>query len=141
MKEKLVSYKNAKLAKEAGFNEPCKNNVWAEDSYTETEDAQRNESYSTIRYSAPTQSLLQKWLMEKYDIWVRPIRHIPYPNNSWKAIIEYERNDILRKGEKYVVTFEVFPNNYRGVEEGGTYEDAFEAGLQEALKIGEIKNK
>lgn len=69
MKEELISFKCAKLAKEKGFNVV----VW---DYYEKD---TNKHYCSItrehynkgyNISAPTQSLLQRWLWETHHIWV-----------------------------------------------------------------------
>jgi len=135
MKESLISIETAKLAKEKGFDIPV---IWG--FQNENSNSLYVKSFEEPHcynkrgyYSAPTQTLLQKWLREKYDIWVLPIRNLPYPHNSWIANIEYQRKDPQNK--KYKVKHEIYPNEYRGVEKSGTYEDVLEAGLLEALKI------
>ena len=141
MEEKLVSIKTAKLAKEKGFNLFCRTAYTNPDDRTGTSLCYDEDGYDWETYIiAPTKALLQKWLMEEYDIWVLPTRHHPYPNNSWKCLIEYQRENVLHKGEKYEITLEIFPKIYKGVEEPGTYEDAFEAGLQEGVKLINIGN-
>jgi len=87
MKEELISFKTAKLAKEKGFDEWCY--AWYyEDklvSYRPTKEGvpsngvRRNHSNqfndSHLHCSAPTQSLLQRWLREEHDLH---IKMIPY---------------------------------------------------------------
>ena len=72
-------------------------------------------------YSAPTQSLLQKWLREVHNIHVNP-RLQAFPN---KYYVEISRENLPRPifihDENTGVGFESF-------------EEALEAGLQEALK-------
>lgn len=123
MKEELISFKTAKLAKEKGFKEEClhfycKNSTcnhlikpykysFEVDTNLESED---NFGYG-LTWSAPTQSLLQKWLREKCNI------HI----TIWY-------NELT---EKYRIDT---PENLDGIEYS-TYEQALEEGLYEALKL------
>ncbi len=92
MIEELISFETAKLAKEKGFNEQC---------------------------SAPTQSLLQKWLREVHNIHV---------NVSYGLTFTFKINGDL-KGNDYV--------DYSNIEEywSRTYEEALEKGLIEGLKL------
>ena len=85
MKEELISYETAKLAKEKGFNIPV-TNYWStgiksrisqgmeymsDDAYTESNWNNGEGNYPTLKEevscSAPTQSLLQRWLREKHN--------------------------------------------------------------------------
>lgn len=113
MKEQLVSWETAKLAKEKGYDEPSKTTYnkdkevltdWLDDMYN---------SKFTTSYVAPTQSLLQKWLRDQTIVVLVDInQQFGY---TWKIVSKRE---------------------------GGfkaTYEEAFEAGLWEALKL--INNK
>jgi len=66
MKEQLISFKTAKLAKEKGFNEPC--SMWYEGHTLSPSEKPGYNSEDPTEYAAPTQSLLQKWLREKHNI-------------------------------------------------------------------------
>jgi hypothetical protein len=104
MKEQLITFKTAKLAKEKGFS------LGRHDypRYDPSGDFQYI-NY-TIGISAPTQSLLQKWLREKKNIFVYCM---PTMNNkSW-------HNNIASHNPSFI----------------GTYEEALEISLQEALKL------
>jgi len=75
------------------------------------------QSYEPIKYYAPTQSLLQKWLREKYNMQVFCYSHT------------------LKNGKygDYVISFNgIYLNDARD-EEFQTYEEALEVGLQYAL--------
>ena len=133
MKDQLVSFNVAVLAKEKGFNitqflyyTPSGNlketTAWIEDE----DDIERPITLSTIlmftdarHISAPTQSLLQKWLREKYhfNLWIEP--HIDIKGNlmGWHCKLGIN----LHK-HSFICTL------------GNTYELALEAGLLEALK-------
>lgn len=84
--------------------------------------------------SAPTQSLLQKWLREKHNIHV-----IPKINDSLSKRFDERSNIEFRQWKWYIYTnindkdfiYEFFNSkvNY------DTYEEALETALQEALKL------
>lgn len=120
MKETLVTIEVAKLAKECGFNWGV-NNVYNQngnftyfglDKYDEN-----NTDYNLI--SAPTQSLLQKWLREEKNIVV----HINYDcrKTNFKGLWRWG----------YTVYFENGQIESNGIE---TYEGALKEGLLTALK-------
>ena len=81
MEDQLISFETAKLAIEKGFNISVLN------CYNENEELGDFEDYSIVdfnsfpivkgsnmnMYSAPTQTLLQRWLREKHDIHISPI--------------------------------------------------------------------
>lgn len=106
MKEQHISYETAKLAKEMGFREEV-------DEYYSSDTKATSVSYN--EYPAPTQSILQKWLREKYNIEV--FVH-PHP--------------ILSKTDKYYeVVVDTLYKTWSGY---NSYETALEVGLKEALK-------
>lgn len=119
MEEQLVSFETAKLAKEKGFSEPImyaydnKGNKYSRDSISHD---------FNIRglLSAPTQSLLQKWLREVYDLEV----HIglSYTNNK-------------KSGYNTSLFGKTFGNNKYLESKFKTYEEALEVGLLEGLKL------
>lgn len=78
MKEEIVSFETAKLAKEKGFNEITKHAYWKniENNYFLADNSDmENSELCDCNYSAPTQSLLQKWLREVHNahIWSVPL--------------------------------------------------------------------
>lgn len=82
-----------------------------------------SENPFSVCCSAPTQSLLQKWLREEHNIHIQ--LHYDCKYKYWEF-----RNFILSKyidKEHNKVYFECIGYN--------TYEEALEAGLQEALKL------
>ena len=131
MKEQLISFETAKLAKEKGFDEPtlyCCGNF--EPMLSPNEDVKRlhdglkwNSQYKNEHlFACPTQSLLQKWLREKHEInlWMATWGE----NNEF-----YHVEDITRGlGRDMIV-----------IGSGGKgsiiYEEALEEGLFEALKL------
>ena len=125
MEEQLVSFETAKLAKEKGFNEQCL------ECYTDKETVYQNNNENilftntqllTNFYSAPTQSLLQKWLREVHMIRV-------YPTHSTSGSFNFE----IYIWDK--------PNNtgkwsrIGNISSSKTYEEALEKGLFQALKL------
>jgi hypothetical protein len=124
MKEQLVTFKTAKLAKEKGFDIPCENfyTEYLDDDVTDlfNYEEQRGSGFAELyrndkefKYSAPTQSLLQKWLREIHNL-----------------IISVNYNHSIKK---YCATFDEtyyyeFPYDWYN-----TYEEALEEGLKEAL--------
>ena len=123
MKDTLVGLEVAKLAKEKGFNERVIHYYTPEGYCTESEgyrterlvesDWNNGEgNYPTmpedVSCSAPTQSLLQKWLREKHniDVYCIPCETQLGDMTLWKS------------DDTFV----------------GTYEEALEVGLIEALK-------
>lgn len=146
MKEQLISFETAKLAKEEGFNERVKKSYSTDkkvyeqhnrtlDLTTPIFDTDYLEKYwnSQDIFKAPTQSLLQKWLREKQGIH---IVLIPTVNSNWTyktTTVLSERDDEIIIGIKDVGDLPP----YKDVcgEDFSTYEKALESGLQEALKL------
>lgn len=128
MEDTLISFETAKLAKEKRFNisvyffwHPSPMGDILLDTFEETQfgtievKENHNQEY-TYRYSAPTQSLLQKWLREKHKIHVQIL---PYNHKYLISLLKYGQNG----------------SNPNFDEEHSTYEEALEIGLQEALKL------
>lgn len=116
MQEQIISFETAVLAKEKGFpqlnqgvyftkeKEHCLVG-WGFNDRTDN---------SLAQYSAPTQSLLQKWLREVHEIIIYVI-----PSYIEDESLVYKCNGF---------------DNYIQVQRQ-TYEEALEIGLQEALKL------
>lgn len=117
MVDKLISLETAKLAKEKGFDELCAH-TYADDNFVT--------NYKWL--SAPTQSLLQKWLREKYYIHIYVV---PYGDTvSWiLANIGYTN----RKTDEYRL-ISLIKDKYDKIK-FKSYEEAVEIALQEALKL------
>lgn len=134
MKEELISFETARLAKKKGFNELCRN-VYLEDKtiheyayYESSTDGQYDCNKDIDQYdnsvnklkvlcSAPTQSLLQKWLREKHNI----------------PVLVYQA-DPSRKTHGCSIKW--FDKVYKEqICSGRSYEEALEKGLQEALNL------
>ena len=143
MEDTRVTFKTAKLAKEKGFNErvhyfykvKSENDVELYGCtkkelvgfkgyvpiYHKVRDYHTNKeklNAKLYRCSAPTQSLLAKWLREKHNIIV---------------LVDYEGID------GYYYKYYYYINEVQKYDASGknyiTFEEAYEIGLQEALKL------
>lgn len=96
----------------------CNGDFW----YNEIEDEEGiyAQTYEPIKYPAPTQSLLQKWLREKYKIILIIGYQYEYDSTPYSYWIYKEEQSL--------------PIN-QWVDDLETYEEALEKGLQEALKL------
>ena len=155
IEERLISFETAKLAKEKGFVLPCHSYYFEDGEFKENEltgtngyygeeycfsleefDENWNDNGVTKKngdrcfgcsgnkdyfktFSAPTQSLLQKWLREIHGI----------------QVYVYSSTIRLGKYSDYVIHINEKSLNDARDEEYQIYEDAFEVGLREALKI------
>ena len=129
MQEDLISFETAKLAKEKKFNIPCENFYieYIDDDVADlfNYEEQRGSGYAELyrnnqefKYSASTQSLLQKWLREVHNIYVYII-----PDRCWSYGLVYDVTVNEHKDKKCEMSsFE-------------SYEKALQEGLQEALKL------
>ena len=142
MKEEFVTLETAKLLKAAGFKEDVssfyelvyKGGSGPEYEIDESYDAQ---NYNTDVYSisAPTQSIAQKWLRETKNLHVLSTPKVVESYNKIgevvKTEVEFYYWDIYVVGSnkhKHIIQ-NCFTNQFN------TYEEALEAGLQEALKL------
>lgn len=121
MEEQLISFEVAKLAKKKGYILGC--NYWYNFSGLlcgkfENPHIPANGKFPS--YSAPTQSLLQKWLREVHDIFV----FVAYGEDGF--IVQTWKKDELEEAE--------YPE-FDSYTSQDTYEEALELGLQEALKL------
>ena len=119
MKEQLISFETAKLAKEKGFNIPCLFGYGKKEELKTYNKADDFNSYvgTYTQISAPTQSLLQKWLREAHDLYVYCIPNINVLG-VWHYVVEFKNKASNEISQHY-----------------DTYEEALEKGLQEALKL------
>ncbi len=128
MEDQLITFETAKLAKEKKSNIPTRNFYadlsWnskqiysvSEVGYDEFTDSMEKEHGFGDIVLIPTQSLLQKWLREVYNIKIRLVqRNLKYSDKYW-IFIQLE----LDKEVKF---------------EGNSYEQALEIGLYQALKL------
>ena len=128
MKEQLVSFETAKLAKEKGFDGFCFDAYnthkmkyscgWLE--YIDDNEIEipfTSESLKPEDILSPTQSLLQKWLREVHNLIIII---------DWGPLSEKYSYEIYYKSK-----------DYDGEYVNAVYEDALEEGLKRALEIVE----
>lgn len=128
LKEKLISFETAELAKEKGFDIPtlygCNHKGELQEyityeSYSPGEPEVRiNDFIRKWEYQLPTQSLLQKWIREVHDVSIKIDDY--YTNGGLR--FDYNVCELGSQEDNPVGIFE-------------TYEEALEIGLQEALKL------
>ena len=123
IQEEFVTLETAKLLKEKGFNEYCKDIIKEDDNRIMQSVFRTNKNLPKLCYSRPTQSVAQKWLRETKNLHIEIYRSavgygyaiVKADNGTWQE-----------------------DDDSRGTNDGGlwdTYEEALEAGLQEALKL------
>ena len=123
MEDTIITFETAKLAKEKGFTQnPYK--IPYSYRYEFTDNTGCVLSYSLFNPSsnictAPSQSILAKWLREKHEIDILVQR--AFSNGIKKYIVTPCFDKPVVKG-------------YQSVEKNN-YEDAYEKGLQEALRL------
>ena len=125
MKEQLISFKTAKLAKERGFNWKTSQCYTAPNSKTGLLSALGHlrdwNKKSMVSVSAPTQSLLQRWLREEHNLYVMPIFN--------QGLSEQINCKVFKKTEGNLP-------EYLGAYKGfSSYEEALEEGLYGALNL------
>lgn len=123
MKDTLINFETAKLAKEKGFKKVKCDYYFDKSCKIQKEvgidNLHRDGHFNKI--AAPTQSLLAKWLREKYNLYTESQMYIEEGLYKFKYVIKSDfEYDLIVLKEKY---------NF------STYEEAYEIGLQEALKL------
>lgn len=123
IEESYVSFETARMLKEAGFDVPC-TSQYSEGIGIWNVDYPYNFNHDDFGYSRPTQALAARWLREVHKIILDIFFDPPLTDgNDWKYVIG-EIDELVWSGD-YVVS----SSKYK------TYEKAFEAGLQEAIKL------
>jgi hypothetical protein len=126
MKEKLISYETAKLAREKGFDWETQD--WFLNDKPNSAGVPRlarnhNAEYYPIRKSRPTLSLLQKWLIDVKGYFPYPVA---FGKDHWSF-------DIDRLGASALKVISCHSQALYP-----TYEDAFEASLIKCLMFDNI---
>ena len=116
MKEQIISFECAKLAKEKGVNEYLNNIYYTADGRLLPIRDLISSNLDDC-FNAPTQSLLQRWLREKRGIYISIKLEIAYIPRGWYCYIDAD--------------------SYRlwGSDAYKTYEKALGVGLIKALKL------
>lgn len=116
MKDELIKFDTAKLAKTKGFEEPCDWYLYTGDTGNNIDHELKgytnhtNDVLDNLSFSLPTQSLLQCWLREKHKIHI-DVKLVKEDLSEWR----YEVGSLSGYSK--------------------TYEEALEYGLFEALKL------
>lgn len=119
MTEKFVTLETAKLLKEKGFDEPCSIAINIEDG--RQYGTSRTNSELPIKVcSHPTQSAAQKWLRDTKCLHIE-IGYM-YGDYWLYDILTIPTHDLIGLEDRNSVRY-------------NTYEEALEAGIQEALKL------
>lgn len=123
MTEELITLETAKLLKEKGFNEYCKDIIREDNGRMMQSVFRTNKDLPKGAYSRPTQSIAAKWIRETKNLHISIIRNA--------CGYGY---DICKADNGTHITDGIF----KGSNDGGqwdTYEEALEVGIQEALKL------
>ena len=123
MTEELITLETAKLLKEKGFNEYCKDIIREDNGRMMQSVFRTNKDLPKGAYSRPTQSIAAKWLRETKNLHISIIRNA--------CGYGY---DICKADNGTHITDGIF----KGSNDGGqwdTYEETLEAGIQESLKL------
>lgn len=123
MTEELITLETAKLLKEKGFNEYCKDIIREDNGRMMQSVFRTNKDLPKGAYSRPTQSIAAKWLRETKNLHISIIR-----NDCGYGY------DICKADNGTHITDGIF----KGPNDGGqwdTYEETLEVGIQEALKL------
>jgi len=135
MEERLVSFETAKLAKDKGFNE-FTDTLWStHDDWGDKYNTLHDEGYAKWNsheggyitskteqlYSAPTQSLLQKWIRDTHKLRLE-VQSLIDCTYAYSIYQELQDGNYCKQ-----IAFEYT--------EQSSYEEALETGLKHALKL------
>ena len=128
MQEQLITFETAKVAKEKGFQYNTDNNL-----YYNSNGYLNILQFSEEDVPAPTQSLLQRWLREEYEIYV----HV----KVWRNMDHCNEYTGIITKPAYIKPLYIKTNKGLDIMESKEvsfkyeYEEALEQGLFEALKL------
>ena len=112
IEEEYISFETAKLAKEKGLDILCDIGYYIDSGVVDY----IRDDYKNMFYPRPTQSLLARWLRGKYNKNVYVVMSITEKYIFWvldiHSLVKVKTTDLY-----------------------DTYEEAMEAGLQEALRL------
>ena len=120
IKEQFVSFETAKLLKEAGFDVPCFNQYTDRGTVWHC-DCPENFNISQCATSCPTQALAAMWLREEHHYAVC----VWFSKAHDKWFYAYGDIENTMFDEEYSISDFIYDS----------YEQALEAGLQEAIKL------
>ena len=132
IEESYVRFDTARMLKEAGFDVPCKTYYEIEDGEVVRKDGVSKHDYNGMEdavCSRPTQALAARWLRELNGIHVSSNIFMDSANDADGKTVD----------EWTFWSYDLFDNSGRIIEESDdrydSYEEALEAGLQEAIKL------
>ena len=117
MEDTIITFETAKLAKKKEFNEICQYYYEILDKPISLQKMSCSNAEGYKQPTAPTQSLLAKWLREEHNIIVLVL----YDGKTFYYQIQ------RKEWDDCITQFDLTLDQ--------TYEDAYEIGLQEALKL------
>ena len=122
IEESYVSFDTAKMLKEAGFDVPC-NSQYMQNGFRwdggSSKKVNFNE-YETV-FSRPTQALAARWLREVHGIHI--FSNYFFEDETWfYVIVDLKESDEVRAIHPDIRSYQ-------------SSEEAFEAGLQKAIKL------
>lgn len=129
IEESYVSFDTAKLLKEVGFEANLKTRYVEEEkdewAFWESGTKRSDYNYFDDTIACPTQALAARWLREKHRIVVDVTLsfHHYFDGVNWQYLVG-NMDDMIWEGD-----FKPSARKY------STYEEAMEAGLQEAIKL------
>lgn len=155
MIEKLfISYKIAKELKSIGFDEEClakwmldivgdsiphfrynyeNEGLWYKHNSKDLIELNGNYDKDFL-WAAPLYQQAINWIREK-GIYITILNEHKLLSKCFYAELKYSRPDVLNKGKYYQVKTQVYPNWDRGVDETGTYNEALDKAIEEAINL------
>jgi hypothetical protein len=134
MRDDVILFETAKLARDKGFKVPCDGRYFWEHKWqlslkgaVKCSNDSDIKDRSKVSYCAPTQSLIQKWLRDEFKIYVT----ISSLEDGEAILFDYA---IKQKSPIFG-----FSNIRVNSDEFKTYEEALETGIEKALNL--IKSK
>lgn len=136
MRDDVILFETAKLARDKGFKIPCDGRYYWEHKWqlslkgsVKCSNNSDMKDRSNISYSAPTQSLIQKWLREEHRIYVT----VSSIEDGEVILFDYS---IKQKAPIFG-----FSEIRVKLQEFKTYEEALETGIEKSLNLIKDKSK
>jgi hypothetical protein len=134
MRDDVILFETAKLARDKGFKIPCDGRYYWDHKWqlslkgaVKCSNDSGMDDRANVSYCAPTQSLIQKWLRDEHRIYVT----VSSIEDGEAILFDYA---IKQKAQIFG-----FSEIQSKLEEFKTYEEALEAGIIKALNL--IKSK
>lgn len=133
MRDELILLKTAILAKEKGFDEQSYR-LFYKETLIPSDESNSNKFNEINVYSAPTQSLLQRWLRESHNVFIEVKRAGSSPIEGTTKREKKFLTIILMGHDMSPYPLQIDGNYGNGTLFMDSYEQALEHGLIEALK-------